>query len=237
MNISDMKIRFIVTSALNTNLGVFSIGERELQTQQTFDSIRHLFPDSNITLLETSRQPLSANQKEFVRDNGVELFDLTEDPYVVDVYDRHLLPDYAATIKNLLVTYATSKCLSTASFDEEFIAMMSGRYKLSRDFMPDMLPGRISLPHPVIETNRGASWTSGMEHQYLCYFYAWDVSLTRSVKELHDRMHAEMVEERKIDNNPDIEHLMYKFRSTELIHHTDKFKIEGAVASSGSRIR
>jgi len=233
-----LTIHFIVPSALNTTAGVFSNSERELQTQETFNSIKHFNPNSNITILETSKQPLTINQKEFISKNSVNLFDLTKDPYVVHVYNKYMLPDFIGVIKNLLETYAVSMYLSTATFEENttFIAKIGGRYKLSKKFIFDAIPNKISLPYPTIETNKEAIWAAGMDYQYPGYFYAWDISLKQQVLDLYNKMHNEMVHELKFSRSPDLEHLMYKFCLKDLIHHSDNFKVEGCIASNGIKV-
>jgi hypothetical protein len=233
-----MKIHFNVTSALNSPFGVFSLSERMQQTQETFNSIRYFYPDASITIIETGRMSLTSDQKEFIKNNNVELFELNEDPFVIEVYNKYILLSNHGVVKNLLVTYATNKYLSNANFDVDtnFVAIMSGRYRLSKEFVPDMMHNKISLPHPVVEINKDACWTAGMDKQYLCYFYAWDIALTQTIADLHCKMHNEIKQELMNGKNFDIEHLMYKFTLKDLIYHTDQFKIEGFVASSGANL-
>ena len=43
---------FIITSAVNTNIGIFDPGTRMFQTAATIDSIKRVYPDSKILLVE-----------------------------------------------------------------------------------------------------------------------------------------------------------------------------------------
>lgn len=43
---------FIITSAVNTNIGIFDPGTRMFQTAATIDSIKKIYPDSKILLVE-----------------------------------------------------------------------------------------------------------------------------------------------------------------------------------------
>lgn len=124
---------FLVTSAVNTNYGVFSFEERIEQIINSAKSIRKKINDAYIILVDGGSHPLTIFQRRTLLKEYDDILDFSSDITIQQIHKyahgNHLL------IKGPSEQFILKEACKLLSCDEtDRIFKLSGRYQLSKNF-------------------------------------------------------------------------------------------------------
>jgi hypothetical protein len=245
-----MKHAFMITSAINVDMGVFTPIDRLHQTLLTITSIKAKVPDAKIILIESAPVPLSDRQNDLLLNAVDLLIDCTDDAEIKEIYateewalvknSKFLRPDI---IKNLIeptcFLTALKMCVEDKDFDGiDRIHKLSGRYIINDNFKLsryELLPDRI-----IIANRKKSQWplfVNGIDTQYMSRLWSWPTKETDKVIDTYTEGLAFI---KKCINSGlaycDMEHMLYKFLPAELITEFAKIGVEGVLSPNGSAV-
>lgn len=223
-----MKTTFIVTSAIETNLGPLSPDIRILQTLDTVKSVRTAFPDAIVVLVEGGERVPTGQLWDRLRQSCNVFIDMTKNEQI-----QHLQQNIINKVQNKfemggasgLAKSVAELTLMASVLDAinnhpdmvparqvDRIFKISGRYQLSPLFDPAVYADK-SMKYVFKKADK--SWipdameTIGTDHSYNSRLWSFDIGLL-------DQTHAKFVEmiddmiEISTDRYIDVEHLLYK---------------------------
>jgi hypothetical protein len=243
-----MKHAFMITSAINVDMGVFTPIDRLRQTLLTINSIKAKVPDAKIILIESAPNPLNDRQNAMLLDATDLLIDCTDDTEVKEIYatkEWALANNSKFTrqdiIKNLIEPICFLTALKMCVEDNDFngidrVHKISGRYIINDNFK---LSRYELLPDRIIIANRQKSqfplFVNGIDTQYMSRLWSWPTKETDKVINTYTEGLAFI---KKCINSGqaycDMEHMLYKFLPAELITEFAKIGVEGGLAPNGS---
>jgi hypothetical protein len=199
-----MKTTFIVTCAINTNIGIYDPGFRILQLHQTLDSILRHYADANIILVDGGK-PIRATEQSELRHQYDQLIkrahaylDLTDheqvqkfhENYLDKINIRHEMGGTTGLIKsaaeniimlNVLVALQNSPDLESFR-NVDRIFKISGRYMLSPMFDSSIYE-TTEAQNLYVFKQRDPSWMAdaltaiGVEHGYSSRLWSFPAGL------------------------------------------------------------
>ena len=218
-----MRYVFIITSALNPLMGVFTKEQRYEQTLNTIKSIRSKVENSVIILSDTSPNPIP---EEWI-DNLVKLCDdvicLQDD--TVKFLTKHNLKT-PSEIYNMSNAIRYLKYLNLNDIDRVF--KITGRAELTEDF--DILFYKTpEVKNKYVFKNSVVSWISKEKKLYDTRLWSFDYSSIDEVSEI-------LVKSFELANRSglDIEHVYYQLIPTEKVVEKDIVGLKCLVASDGT---
>jgi hypothetical protein len=211
---------FVVTSTINTNIGVIDSNIRYLQTLDTIKSIRKKVPNSFIILIDNSSLPLTNQQEEKLSQN-VDKFLLIGDRKPCIEFNKigfrsagecYMLLEAIGTIKKL-------------KLDVDRIFKLTARYKLSDKFNVDEY---IDIKEkycfrPLQETDN---------YSYHTRLWSFCYSI---INDCEDMLRKSLVTITRDMIN--IEEAIFKNIDTNLVINKSIIHIEGALALTGEYIK
>lgn len=253
-----MRPIFIITSALDVSVGVFSTESRILQTLETIDSIIHHYPNALLILLEGG-QPI-INRPELmalwnVLKNKVHIFmDASVDPQIRVIHQYFLksinnknemganlgLNKTFAELRLLLTVLSNLKNIFEMHDKESFnrIFKISGRYKLSPLFDASAYLDS-EVKEKYIFAQRQLSWMEEEKRPFdTAYLYQsrlWSFpldlldDLTVRVQEIIKAFTQLSQQSRYVD----MEHLLFKYMSGSSTVEFPFVHVMGAIAPNG----
>ena len=251
-----MKTAFIITSAINTNAGIYPAEIRILQTHDTITSIRNYFPDALTILVEGSSQRLGDNPPQGWRElqSRCNVFlDMTGNEQIQHLHqllDNHQnktemggLSGMVKTLAELTLLNNTFEGIAThpeletvRSVDRIF--KISGRYKLS----PLFVPAEHFHHDRYVFRQRDPSWSQnaqqviGTDHSFASRFWSFDRGLLDDVRHKYQAMLEDAHVIADAGSYIDIEHLMYKHIGTEKTVELKHTHCMGTIAPNGMMI-
>jgi hypothetical protein len=245
-----MKHAFMITSAINVDLGIFKPEDRLVQTLLTIHSIKAKVPDAKIILIESAPKPLNNRQSAMLLDATDLLIDCTDDTEVKEIYTTE---EWALVnnskfsrqdiIKNLIeptcFLTALKMCVEDNDFDGiDRVHKISGRYILNDNFKLNRYE---LLPDRIIIANRQKSqfplFVNGIDTQYMSRLWSWPAKETDKIITTYTEGLAFI--KKCIDSGLaycDMEHMLYKFLPPDLITEFAKIGVEGGLAPNGSEV-
>lgn len=238
-----MKTAFIITSAINTQAGIYPPEIRVLQTMETVNSIRRNFPDALTILVDGSSQRLRdtppANFEQLR--NYVNVFiDMTNNEQISHLHTGIMdqltnrtemggMTGMAKTIAELTLLTNTLNTIAEHPDmqpvrDVDRIFKISGRYIMS----PMFDPSQHDQPGRWVFRQRDPSWIPnarqavGTDYFYASRLWSFDAALLADACDKYRTMIADAHAIAEAGGYVDIEHLLYKHigpeRSVELKH-------------------
>jgi hypothetical protein len=226
---------FLVSSALKTRFGVFDYASRVQQTLETCLSIAQR-ATADIILIDGGQEVPGQAEVELLRRYVVELVSFAQDANVrgFQATDNH------DVVKNgiELYMYATYlKSLYETGLYRKYsrIYKISGRYILNGDFDPDFHQGAegkfvISSPQP---SQFPAQVTRGVAYQRMSRLWSCDSKNLDYVLKLYQTMLADFIQTVNSGGYIDIEHLLYKHLSPEVVVSPHSVGVGGMLAPNG----
>jgi len=243
-----MKHAFMITSAINVDMGMFKPEDRLVQTLLTIHSIKAKVPDAKIILIESAPKPLNNRQSVMLLDATDLLIDCTDDAEIKEIYatEEWALVNNSRfsrqdIIKNLIepscFLTALKMCVEDNDFDGiDRVHKISGRYIINDNFKLsryELLPDRI-----IIAKRQKSQWplfVNGIDTQYMSRLWSWPTKETDTV--IHTYTEGLAFIKKCIDSGLaycDMEHMLYKFLPPNLITEFAKIGVEGGLAPNGS---
>jgi hypothetical protein len=245
-----MKHAFMITSAINVDMGIYKPIDRLGQTLMTIKSIKEKVPDAKIILIESAPSPLNDRQSAILEHQVDLIVDCTDDPSVREMYEvkewtvvKNSKFTRQDILKNLIETYCFLSTITMCRNDGEFedidrIHKISGRYVLNNNFDSsryELLSDRIIMA--VKQRSQFPMFVNGIDTQYMSRLWSWPAKETdQIIKAYTDGLDFMMDCIKSGMAYCDIEHMLYKYLPKDLITEFDKIGVEGGLAPNGSAV-
>lgn len=226
MNILPDKHLFMITSCINTNIGIFNSEQRFKQTIETIDSIRKYSPNSLIFLADNSSEELKEHQYKILAENSNLLAIMSR--------DKDCLKFNSIGNKSAADCIITLKMIEVLLFNPEGMKLIhqskrlykiSGRYHLNENFKEENFDHYGKIVVKYFDTWRDNKNIGGL---YLTRLFGFCPSLIRYV---HQKL-AQSVDT-IFQDQVDIEHAIYKNLDKDLIVTIPTLGLTGKVAPNG----
>jgi hypothetical protein len=230
-----MNSHFIITSAIHTSYGKYSIEERIEQTRETIKSIETYAPDSSMVIIDCGER--SVDKDLF----GCEVIDYTthqEIKYHLQEYlcnNRDIEPDII--IKSMLEIMMFEDYLKTHSVDSyDRVFKISGRYKLNSKFDYSKhleAKNKVVLLPPYHSQNLYNFDVKCSMFQYMTRCWSFDSNLVLKIVKTYGKMKEDILHASRTEKQADIEHLLYRHLDKRIVRHIEMMGIEGYWAPRG----
>lgn len=235
---------FLVSSALHTRFGVFTLEQRINQTVNTLVSIKHAFPFARIVLSESSGGGEITQEEVAGLPYLDEVIIHSDNPVIVSIHDEI---DREDIVKNKTELLATIKALEYLAGGElirgcDRVFKLSGRYIICNDFprLNDYDDERLSQAI-VISQARSSQLdpylTDFQAFQYMCRCWSFPCFMIEEVRAIYVSMYSKFVEFDRQGKYLDLEHLLYLFLNGRSdIVEVPFLGVMGALGSSGEHV-
>ena len=252
-----MKTTFIITSAVMTNLGVYDLDTRILQSLRTVESIRNNFADANIILVEggdprinQTNHPLWIALKQscsayldLTQNDQIEFIHSNINPHVKNKREMGGLSGVIKSISEMTIFYQTLLALRDAPELAEMrevdrVFKISGRYELSPLFDKNMYPNDDSYTFK----QSVASWIPdaikqvGTDRFYSSRLWSFCPTRLNATIEHFENMINDAHTLNEANKYIDIEHLLFKHIGPEHAVELDWTHLMGTIAPNGTMI-
>lgn len=227
-----MKTTFIVTSAIETNLGPLPAEVRILQTMDTIRSVRRHYPDANIVLVEGGERVPSGPLWNNLRGMCNAFMDMTNNEQIQHlqqnvigkVQNKFEMGGVSGLAKSVAELTLMANVLDAINNHPEMVPArqvdrifkISGRYQLSPLFDPSVYEDK-SMKYVFKKAD--PSWMPdakeiGLEHSFNSRLWSFDIGLLDQTQTKFGEMLDDMIEI-SADHYVDVEHLLYKHIGTK----------------------
>jgi len=229
-----VSFHFLITSAIMSKYGSFSIEERFNQTIDTINSIKKYAPGSSITLIESSTVPLDIEKyQKPLNDIINEYIDFTRDETVISISrqwnNQHI-------VKNVTESYVLSQVLTNFKTEHNRIFKISGRYVLTDKF--NTAEQYIVDPVVVFRDKWPNNWPEGMcdiPFQYPTTGLSFSSKLIEFMQDVYTKSYFEILKHVNKQQYCDLEHALYKFIPEEKIKLIKVTTVKGLRATDGQK--
>lgn len=209
-------MHFLITSAIMSKHGTFSVEERFNQTIDTIDSIKKYAPGSSISLIESSVVPLNVEKYQSHLNLLVdEYIDFTRDETVISITkqwsNQHI-------VKNVTESHVLSQVLNNFKTEHNRIFKISGRYVLTDQFK--LIEQDVLDPVVVFRDKWPNNWPEGMcdiPFQYPITGLSFSSKLIEFMQDVYTKSYFEILKHVNKQQYCDLEHALYKFIPEEKI--------------------
>lgn len=246
-----MKNIFVVTSAIHSNIGIYSSTDRLNQTLQTIDSIYKFYKDPEIIVVEGGLYPPKRNDDligylRSYRDNDKNFLDLRNEEQITHLHQFAFDPNYKhdmGGINGLAKTVAESYIMARAlDFikargynDIKRIFKISGRYVLSPLHVPDH---HLDELNKYVFKKKEKTWmtTPGRSYLYSSRLWSMDYNLLDETISHFCKMRGELDRQSMHGGYIDMEHLLYETIPQNKIHEIKYTHCMGSIAPNGTLV-
>lgn len=228
-----MRPTFLITSAINTNVGAYTPLLRIYQTHDTINSIQKYYPDAMIVLIDGGREIVEPDLKEawnqlgrrcnmFLNMAPNDQIKHLHTKFLDNIQQKNEMGGTTGLIKSVAELTLMASFLEALKTDPQLepilktdrIFKISGRYQLSPFFDTSVYAGP-SAKNKYIFKAATPSWMDdaqealGVDHGFASRLWSFDTSQINDCYERFERMIADCL---KISTTHyvDIEHLLYK---------------------------
>ena len=252
-----MRPTFIVTSAIDSEVGIFPPDIRILQTHDTVNSIKAAFPDAILVLAEGGNGNTINNptpQFEQLRSRFNVFLDMTANDQIKHIHDNIMAKVSNVTemggmsglsktiaeitlLHNVFDAIKNHEQLKPILEESDRIFKFSGRYKLSPLFNPAVYH-EPSLQGKYTFRKADKSWIPdawqklGIDHFYASRFWSFDTALLDDTMQAFEKMLQDGIDIAE-KGYIDVEHLLYKHLDKEKVVEFDHVHFMGAIAPNG----
>ena len=235
-----MKFGFLVTSAINTRLGVFKADERMTQTIATITSIRERCANAHITLIEMAGLPLQPAQKEILLQQANLLVDFSNNPAVKEIH-QNTNYDVVKSASEMMCFQSFLKLAQThPDFkDIDRFVKVSGRYTLNDEFN---ILDYADLQDKIVFARRknsqySPSTTGGVVQQYMSRCWSFPAAQLQNMEKQFKAMRQYMSKIVAAGGFIDIEHLLFVYTNLALVHEVDTVGVQGNLGPNGVLVK
>lgn len=250
-----MKTTFIITSALNTQVGVYDLTTRLLQTHATIDSILTKLPTANIILVEGGEPGEIRHQLwDSLRQRVHAHLDLTDNEQLQYLQQNFMRPErrnemggmvgLAKSLCELTIMHETLQVLKDTAEMAPFrnvdrIFKISGRYQLSplwteHDYARSQ--GKYVFKRATDSWIPDAKNQVGVDRFYSSRFWSFHASQLDTVLASYEDMIVDIHTVAEANKYLDVEHLLYKHLGTANAEQLDYTHCMGTIAPNGTMI-
>jgi len=257
-----MKTTFIMTCAINTNIGIYDPSFRILQIQQTMDSILGHYPDANIILVDGGKPVVAAEypalyeQYKQLTQRAHVYLDMTNNEQVQNFHKnyldkiniRHEMGGTTGLIKSAAENIIMYNVLHTLQNNAELEAFrnvdrifkISGRYMLSPLFDSSIYE-TATAQNLYVFKQRDKSWMPdalsaiGVEYSYSSRLWSFPAKLLEDCVQRYENIindYYSITETHYVD----IEHLLYKHMGPAVSQEIEHTHLMGTIAPNGTLI-
>jgi hypothetical protein len=227
-------MHFLITSAIMSKHGAFSVEERFNQTIDTIDSIKKYAPGSSISLIESSVVPLNVEKYQSHLNLLVdEYIDFTRDETVISITkqwsNQHI-------VKNVTESHVLSQVLNNFKTEHNRIFKISGRYVLTDQFK--LIEQDVLDPVVVFRDKWPNNWPEGMcdiPFQYPITGLSFSSKLIEFMQDVYTKSYFEILKHVNKQQYCDLEHALYKFIPEEKIKLIKVTTVRGLRATDGQK--
>jgi hypothetical protein len=226
-------INFIVTSAVNSQYGVFSPQERLQQQLVTYSNILEKFPDAHIITLDISKDSLNDAQISAIKRYSHKVVTIN-DEYLQQIYNNW---NVDSICKNLCESYALGVFLQNEKLEDGVVVKLSGRYILDDTFSLNYVANKITLSGPVKTGNPENFSDIKFWYSVRCMIYGTE--LRNLMIETYKKIHQEILDHVKTGRYCDTEHALYKHMPHDFINSLrwGSMGVSGILAPYGTIIK
>lgn len=226
MNILPDKHLFMITSCINTNIGIFNSEQRFKQTLETINSIRKYSPNSLIFLADNSSQELDANLYNILATNCNLVANLSGDKDCIHFNSSGVksAADCVITVKMLEILLNNPTGMKLVSQSKR-LYKISGRYHLNENFKEENFDHYGKFVVKYFDTWRDDKSIGGL---YLTRLMSFCPSV---IKYFHQTLISSV--NTVMREQVDMEHAMYKNIDKNLVVTIPTLGLSGQVAPNG----
>lgn len=228
---------FVVSSAIDTPLSIYSKAVRFAQTLQTMQSIQKYAPNSDIVILDAGQIALENSDKDYLLEQGCTmLIDYTQEPFVQNTQATQPYD----VIKNLIelnIFHNYYQQLHASGKSYERIFKLSGRYVLNEHFdLAQHLDahGQVVVKGPL-KTQFRAEITNNAQWQYMSRLVSFDRQMLGLMVEVYAQMCHKMSEMINSGHYLDIEHLLFQYLPPDKVRTVSEFEHIGVSGRLGGQ--
>jgi len=251
-----MKTTWIISSAINTNVGVYDPGARILQTHETINSILRFYPDAILVLVEAGKPLELTPHLEALRKRCHVFLDMTSNNQIEHLHNNFLnrVPNrnemggttgLVKTVAEITIMGSALRSLATQeelrpAMEVDRIFKISGRYQLSPLFDTAIYATPAAQDRFVFR-QRDKSWIEnaqelvGTEYSYSSRLWSFPVNKLDYLREIWDVMGQDALEITKT-NYIDMEHLLFKHIGPDQSLELEHTHCMGTIAPTGTMI-
>lgn len=231
---------YLVSSALNTKIGVFDSDQRLAQTLYTLASIRLQDPQARIYLVEMGAVPYNDLQRAVLARAADRVLDFTGDREVQQIaasQDLSIVKNVTETLcLDVVFGFLRSEGLLS---DVSRVFKVSGRYQLTeRADIGRYADARFS--GKVVFAQRrppgDVKAVAGIPGQYMSRLWSFDAMLIDHVVTVYQQILAHMLAVIHAGEYIDIEHCLCKFFPAERIAEVESIGVRGPAGGSGAML-
>ena len=251
-----MKTTWIISSAIDTNAGVYDPNARLLQTHETINSIQRFYPDAILVLAEAGRPMALTPALESLRKRCHVFLDMTSNNQIEHLHEHFLnrapnrnemggATGLAKTVAEITVMGSALRSLATEdelrpAIEVDRIFKLSGRYQLSPLFDPAVYQAP-AVQDRFVFRQRDPSWIPdalekiGTEFGYSSRFWSFPASKLDYLREVWDIIGEDALETTKT-TYIDMEHLLFKHIGPDQSLELEHTHCMGTIAPTGTMI-
>lgn len=230
---------FLVSSALHTRFGVYTLDQRVSQTIDTLSSIKRISPFARIILNESSglRSVTAETIKKLP--SVYKIINHSDSQEVIRIHNAIDREDIVKNHTEMLTTIAALEIIMRDQLHVgcDRIFKLSGRYMLSVDFYKKNNYGGIELKDAIVvgaarKSQLDPYLTDDQSLQYMCRCWSFPVALIYEVHDIYTKMLSKFIEVNQQGKYLDLEHLLYMY----LAHRSDikEVSVVGVMGNIGS---
>lgn len=225
-----MKSAFIVTSALNTSIGLFDTKTRIHQTEKTLNSIQNYAPNSKIIFVEGGEKSDNLYLNSFLEQvrKKVYLFGVSNDLKTPTNFGS------SKSINDIILTKSALEAFINKNEYVDRIFRISGRYQLSPVFSLDLYKNI----DKYIFKKRKDSYIPNSKIKYYYESRLWSLPYNKAEKTIFylDKMIKDLVDANLNNQYLDFEHVLFDNIPEEEIHELNLVHVFGVITSNGNII-
>lgn len=253
-----MRTTFIITSAINVNVGIYTPTTRVNQTHETINSILEHFPDAFLVLIDGGRKIDSGNGELLARYAELaarchgslfmgddERIQHLQDNWLAKVSAPNEMTGTVGLVKSLAEMTLINEVLEGLRSNEQMqflrqvdrIFKISGRYKLSPLFDPVLYQGQAVQDKYVFRHREPSPISNAAEVLGTTYSYAsrlWSFPPAQ-LGDAIERVRNMILDYVQISQHHyvDVEHLLFKHFHTADVVEVDHTHVMGTIAPNG----
>lgn len=237
-----------MTSAVNTEWGLYNNETRFKQTIETLDSIHKYAPGSTIVIMECAAIPLTEWQSHVLTSKSNLILDWTSHETVQEI-NRHSKDE--SILKNFTeiscFPSTVEHCLNSDLLnDVDRVHKISGRYKLNENFNLDLYENNEKIVIGPKRPSRLPLISASVEYEYPCRLWSWPKSMTADIIAMYREILPFLIKHRErkyisesgeeLQAYMDLEHLLYKFLDPNILQSVPTLGLQGNLSWTGEDI-
>lgn len=235
-------IIFIITSALNSNFGIFDYKTRLDSLIQSANSVRDKSPTSYIILADGGKEPITFNQRQILLKCFDEVIDLSQHSFISFIQNMPEINSFF--VKSPCEAYMMYHlCNIIGSNNVERVFKLSGRYTLTNNFN---LQTHLSQKEKYVFKSKDCGWVwynaetgetfPRSQYQYQTRLYSICGTLIDEAANVFESIKNALVRIYSNNSFSIIEDAMFQFFPAKSIYEVEKIGVRGLMADDGREV-